>query len=123
MLKKGMAVSAGSGASDAYVGNLPPLHGIHAAVTRQSQAGEPDGDRAPEEKLSVAEAISLYTWCGAWHGGNEKRRGEIVTGRDADLVALEEDPFLTPPSDLWKIGVAMTVCGGCITYRRDDIDY
>ena len=110
MLKKGIAISAGS---DAPAGDLNPLCGIHAAVT----GGESD------EKLSVAEALSLYTWCSAWHEGNEKRRGEIVAGRDADLVILEEDPFLTPASDLHKIGVAMTICGGRVTYMRDDIGY
>ena len=120
MLKKGIALSAGS---DAPVEDLRPLHGIHAAVTRQSQTNEPKGGWTPDEKLSVAEALSLYTWSNAWHGSNEKRRGEIVPGRDADLVVLDEDPFLTPVSNLWKIGVAMTICGGCVTYRSDDIDY
>jgi predicted amidohydrolase YtcJ len=118
MLRKGIALSAGS---DAPVEDPRPLYGIHAAVTRQSQSGEPKGGWVSEERLSVAEALSLYTWSNAWHGGNEKRRGEIVPGRDADLVVLDRDPFLTPASDLWKIGVAMTVCGGRITYRSDDI--
>lgn len=110
ILKKGVALSAGS---DAPAGDLSPLGGIHAAVT----------NGVPEEKLSIAEALSLYTWGGAWHEGNEKRRGEIVAGRDADLVILEEDPFLTPVADIRKIGVAMTICGGCVTYRCDDIGY
>ena len=120
MLRKGIALSGGS---DAPIESLRPLCGIHAAVTRQSQDGKPEGGWMPEEKLSVAEAFALYTWDNAWHGYNEKRRGEIVPGRDADLVVLDEDPFLTPPSDLWKIGVAMTICGGRVTYGGDDIGY
>jgi predicted amidohydrolase YtcJ len=119
MLRKGIALSAGS---DAPIESLRPLDGVHAAVTRQNQAGEPEEGWTPEEKLSVAEAISLYTWGNAWHGGNEKRRGEIALGRDADLAVLEQDPFLTPPADLWRIGVAMTFCGGRVTYRNDDAD-
>jgi predicted amidohydrolase YtcJ len=119
MLRRGVALSGGS---DAPIEDLRPLSGIHAAVTRQSQAGEPQGGWTPDEQLSVAEALSLYTWGNAWQGGNEKRRGEIVPGRDADLVVLEQDPFLTPVSDIWKIGVAMTLCGGRVTYRSDDID-
>jgi predicted amidohydrolase YtcJ len=118
MLRKGIALSAGS---DAPIESLRPLDGVHAAVTRQSQAGSPEGGWIPEEKLSVAEAISLYTWGGAWHGGNEKRRGEIAPGRDADLTVLEQDPFLIPPADLWRIGVAMTFCGGRVTYRGDGV--
>jgi predicted amidohydrolase YtcJ len=114
MLRKGIALSAGS---DAPIESLRPLDGIHAAVTRQNHAGEPEGGWIPQEKLSMAEAISLYTWSGAWHGGSEKRRGEIVPGRDADLAILEQDPFLTPAADLWRIDVAMTFCGGRVTHR------
>ena len=119
MLRKGIALAGGS---DAPVESLRPLDGIHAAVTRQNQAGDPEGGWAPAERLSVAEAISLYTWGGAWLGGNEKRRGEIMLGRDADLAVLDQDPFLTSAPYLWKIGVAMTFCGGRVTYRRDDVD-
>ena len=120
MLRKGITLSAGSGAPNE---DLRPLYGLHAAVTRQNLDHEPNGGWLPEEKLTVAEALSLYTWSGAWFGGNEKRRGEIVAGRDADLVVLNEDPFLTKPSELWKIGIAMTICGGCVTYRSDDIGH
>jgi predicted amidohydrolase YtcJ len=119
MLRKGIALAGGS---DAPIESLRPLYGIHAAVTRQDQSGEPEEGWVPEERISVAEAISLYTWGVAWLGGNEKRRGEIAVGKDADLTALEEDPFLTAPSDLWKIGVAMTLCGGRITYRSEALD-
>jgi predicted amidohydrolase YtcJ len=118
MLRKGIALSGGS---DAPIESLRPLDGIHAAVTRQSQNEEAREGWTPEEKLSVAEAISLYTWGTAWHGGNEKRRGEIAPGREADLAVLEQDPFLIPAADLWRIGVAMTFCGGRITYRADTI--
>jgi predicted amidohydrolase YtcJ len=119
MLRKGIALSGGS---DAPIESLRPLDGIHAAVTRQGQSGKenPEDSWIPEEKLSVAEAISLYTWGNAWHGGNEKRRGEISLGRDADLAILGRDPFVEPVADLWKIPVVMTLCGGCVTYVGED---
>ena len=118
MMRKGIALSAGS---DAPVEDLRPLHGIHAAVTRLGPNDDPHMNWTPEERLSVAEAISLYTWDNAWHGGNEKRRGEILPGRDADLVVLEQDPFLTPTEGLWRIEVAMTLCAGRVTHRKSDI--
>jgi predicted amidohydrolase YtcJ len=119
MLRKGIALSGGS---DAPIESLRPLDGIHAAVTRQSPSVDenPEESWIPEEKLSVAEAISLYTWGNAWHGGNEKRRGEIAVGRDADLAVLDRDPFVEPVTDLWKIPVAMTLCGGRVTHGGED---
>ncbi|MDR2529342.1 MAG: amidohydrolase [Synergistaceae bacterium] len=118
MLKKGIALAGGS---DAPIESLRPLDGIHAAVTRQDQSGAPEGGWVPEERLTVAEAFSLYTWGNAWLGGSEKRRGEILPGRDADLTILDEDPFLVPAAELGKIGVAMTLCGGRVTYRSKNI--
>lgn len=115
MMRKGIILSAGS---DAPIENLRPMYGIHAAVTRQNHKGEPKGGWAPDEKLSVAEAIGLYTWNNAWNEGNEKRRGEIEPGQEADLVVLEQDPFLVAPEDLWNIEVGMTLCGGRITHRN-----
>jgi predicted amidohydrolase YtcJ len=114
MMRRGIVLSGGS---DAPVEDLRPLSGVHAAVTRQNPNGEPEGGWVSEEKLSVAEALSLYAWCGAWHGNSESRRGEIREGQDADLVVLEEDPFLVPPSDLRDIEVAMTLCAGRVTWR------
>jgi predicted amidohydrolase YtcJ len=118
MLGKGIPLAAGS---DAPVESLRPLDGIHAAVTRQSPGGEPENGWTPEERLSIAEALSLYTWADAWQSWNERRRGEILPGRDADLVVLERDPFATPAEELCKIDVAMTICGGRTTYRASDL--
>ena len=109
MLRGGGVISSGSGAP---AGSLSPLDGIHAAVNRSTASGA--GDLS--ERLSIAEAIGTYTWSAAWNGHNEKRRGEIAQGRDADIVVLDEDPFTVNPGDLADIGVAMTVCGGCITH-------
>ncbi len=117
MLRKGLVLSAGS---DAPIESLRPLDGIHAAVTRTLPGESVDKAWIPAEKLSVAEAINLYTWAGAWNGNNEKRRGEIAQGRDADLVVLAQDPFTVPPSNIGKIEVAMTFCGGRLTYGSED---
>ena len=115
MLRKGIVLSSGS---DAPIESLRPMRGIHAAVTRAAPGFEAAG-WVPEERLSVAEAIGTYTWNGAWNGHNEKRRGEILPGRDADLVVLEQDPFMVPASDLADIGIAMTLCGGRVTHASE----
>lgn len=118
MMRKGIVLSSGS---DAPIETLRPLQGIHAAVTRTAPDGEPSGGWVPEERLSVAEAVGTYTWNGAWNGHNERRRGEIAPGRDADLVVLDRDPFLVPAQELSDIGVAMTLCGGRVTHAAPEL--
>lgn len=73
------------------------------------------------ERLSAAEAINFYTWAAAWNGGTENRRGEITQGSDADLVVLEQDPFLVRPDEIAGIDTAITFCAGCAVYESGAI--
>ena len=66
--------------------------------------------------LSVAEALNVYTWAGAWNGGVESRRGDLAVGNDADVVVLEQDPFLVKPEEIAGIDVTMTFSAGRKVY-------
>ncbi len=66
--------------------------------------------------LTMAQAVNLYTWAAAWNGWNEKRRGEIAAGYDADLVILERDPFLIKLNEVSTIDITMTFCAGEVIY-------
>lgn len=71
--------------------------------------------------LSAAEALSFHTWSASWNGSNEQRRGELALGNDADIVVLEQDPFLVKPEEISKIDTAMTICAGNIVYDSGTI--
>ena len=101
MMRKGIVLASGSGGTEF----VSPLAGIQALVSQDAA-----------ERLSVAEAIGTFTWNAAWNGRNERRRGELAPGRDADLVVLDRDPFSAAPEELSGIEVVLTVCGGCVTY-------
>ena len=115
MLDKGIILSAGS---DAPVESISPILGIHAAVTRQDENNRPYGGWVESERLTVAEAINMYTWASAWHANEENQRGEIVVGKLADLTILEDDIFTIAPERIKNINVSMTMCGGNVTYKR-----
>ena len=68
--------------------------------------------------LSVAEALSIYTWCAAWNGENDFRRGEIAVGNDADLIVLEQDPFFVRPEEISLIDITATFVAGCTVYEN-----
>ena len=97
--QNGVVVSAGSGK------NLTaPLKAIGRFVS--------DG-------LSVAEALNIYTWGAAWNGGNDLRRGELAVGNDADMVVLEQDPFMVRPEEISLIDVTTTFTAGCVAYENN----
>ncbi|UZD14926.1 amidohydrolase [Virgibacillus natechei] len=106
-----------AGGSDAPIEEVNPLLGIQAAVTRKSSL---DGEvYNPEEKLSIFEAVRLYTVGSAYAIGQETQRGIIAEGFKADFTILEEDIFQTDPEKINEITVAMTVVDGDIAYKKE----
>jgi predicted amidohydrolase YtcJ len=89
-----------------------PLHGIYAAVTRQTLAGEPHSGWFPEERVDVEFALRAYTVNNAYAAGEERARGKIAPGYFADLVMLDADPLRIPSARLKDVKVMLTMVGG-----------
>jgi hypothetical protein len=111
-LKAGVRVA---GSSDHPAGLYPPLLGVQSMVTRQTASGEVIG---PQEKISLEEAFRMYTLYAAYAAGEERLKGQLAPGRLADLVVLERDPWETPPDQISRIGIHMTIVGGKVVYAR-----
>ncbi len=63
---------------------------IASAVTR---AGAPPELARPAERLTVAQALGLYTHGAAAATFEETRRGTLAPGMAADVTVLDGDPF------------------------------
>jgi predicted amidohydrolase YtcJ len=99
--------------SDAPVESPNPFLGIHAAMTRQRADGSPGSEGwYPEQRLSVQQAIEGFTLGPAYAGGMETHLGKLAPGYLADLIVLEQDLFVTPPSDLLEMESLGTMVGG-----------
>ncbi len=90
--------------SDAPIEELDPLAGIRAGVRRTK-----DGRGAwhPEQCLTVDEAFHATCVAPAWLARDERRRGTLIPGHEADLVVLDRDPW----ADLDAQVVATMVAG------------
>ena len=73
----------------------------------------------PEEKVSIAEAIRIYTWNSAYSEFQEQVKGSIEVGKLADLVVLEKDPLTAPEDELKDIRVDQTWVDGKQVYDRN----
>ncbi len=82
--------------------DLNPLAGVCAAVTRLDSSNNPI---APQESISVNEAIRAYTLGGAIASGCEKERGTIAPGMDADFAILNELPASRSLQDCVATGI------------------
>lgn len=109
-LDAGIKVAAGC---DFSPGPFAPLLGIQGMVTRTGWNGETWG---ANQKISVAEALRVYTWNGAYNSHEEHVKGSIAAGKLADFVVLADDPSAVEPGRLKDIQIVRTVVGGHTTY-------
>ncbi|MEZ5490461.1 MAG: amidohydrolase family protein [Gammaproteobacteria bacterium] len=111
MLDAGIMACAGS---DFSPGPFAPLMGIQGMVTRRGWDGKVWG---ANQRISVAEAIAVSTYNGAWASGEESIKGSITAGKLADYVMLAEDPHTIDPENIKDIEIARTVVGGMTSYE------
>jgi len=95
--------------SDHSASPFPPLMGIHALVNRVTKTGKPIGQ---SQKISVMEAIKLYTINAAYHSFDEDSLGSIEVGKYADMVVLGKDILTVPPETIIDIPIDITIVGG-----------
>ncbi|MBI4509745.1 MAG: amidohydrolase, partial [Deltaproteobacteria bacterium] len=112
-------MSAGArlvGGSDFPVEEVSPLLGIFAAVSRQDTEGNPPGGFLPEQRLTLEEAIRIFTVDAAWASFAERTRGLIAPGYVADLTIFDRE--LMPDRSLLDTHVERTIVGGKTVFRR-----
>ena len=102
--------------SDHSASPYPPLMGIHALVNRKSANGQPIGI---SQKISVTEALKLYTINAAFHTFEEDVLGSIEAGKFADMVVLGKDILTVPTETIIDIPIDMTIVDGKIVYQRE----
>lgn len=105
------------GGSDSPVESMNPLWGIYCAVTRKDRNGEPEGGWHPDEKLTVSQAVALYTRGSAYMEFAETEKGQLISGMLADFVVLSDNIFEIPENQLSEVRVMETYIGGNICYR------
>ena len=101
MIRAGIPVAAGS---DCPIENPDPLEGVWSAVAR------PGLDSS--ERLDVRQALYSYTTGASYASFSEDSRGTLDSGKVADMVILDKDPFKSEPDDLRNIRVVGTIMGG-----------
>lgn len=102
-----------AGSSDHPVTGFDPLDGLRAAVSRRNARGVVT---EADERVSLDEALALYTRSAAVASGCADRCGTLAPGLRADLVVLSGP--LRRASDLDDARVAETVLGGETVYAR-----
>jgi predicted amidohydrolase YtcJ len=98
-----------AGHSDSTVSAADPLLRIQDMVTRKGEDGVGYG---VNQRVTVEEAIKVWTLDAAYATFEEKIKGSITPGKLADFVVLRKDPRKVAPGAIKDIVVDSTYAGG-----------
>ncbi len=107
------------GSSDCPVEDFRPLTGIHAAVNRMGFDGKPEDGWMPGQKLTLHEALRLYTAGSAYNAFEEGIKGSVAAGKLADLVILSDSIEAVDLLRIKEIAVEKTIVGGRVVYSSE----
>ncbi len=109
------------GASDwPAVESASPWVAIETLVTRRAPGGT-GTPFAPEEAISLKEAVSMYTIWPAKTFGRAGADGTIHKGAAADLAIIDRDPFAIPITEIHQIKTVRTISDGAIIFDNGEI--
>jgi predicted amidohydrolase YtcJ len=108
-------ITAGAG-SDAPVTPLSPWWGLWAAVARQELTT--GNVLIPEERITILQALQMYTRNGAYTGFEEKEKGSLEPGKLADFLVIDRDVLSVPANEIKDVQVLKTFVGGELVYER-----
>ncbi len=117
LLDSGARIAFGT---DYSVEPLDPLEGLYASVSRKDRMGEEGDGWFPDQKLTMEEAIELYTVGAAYAQFMEDRKGRIKQGYLADMVIYNQNLMTIPHDRIMKAKVDYTIVGGKVVYQREE---
>ena len=89
-----------------------PLFGFHSAVARQDDKNFPAGGYQMENAVDRKSALLAMTRWAAYANFEDKLRGSIAPGKQADFVVLDRDIMTVPTAQMRRTTVRQTWIGG-----------
>jgi predicted amidohydrolase YtcJ len=93
---------------------------FNALVNRTRNDGTPEGGWLPEQRITMHDAIKMYTLDAAYSVFDEDVRGSIKVGKLADLTVTDLNLIEINPTDVLGMNVVMTVVDGRVVYEQEN---
>jgi hypothetical protein len=103
---------------DAPVANPDSMRVLGATVTRVTRSGEVLG---PDQRVTPYEGLKAITIWPAYQHFEEKVKGSIEVGKQADFVILSADPLTIDPLTIADIRVLETINDGHTVFEHPDM--
>ncbi|GGC76373.1 amidohydrolase [Thalassobacillus devorans] len=103
-------------ASDCSVTDFWPMRGIHTSLVRKSHTGQTIGEN---QRVSLLEAIRMYTINGAFASFEEDVKGSLEPGKLADLILFDRSLLNAGTEELLEAQVEWTIIDGELVYDKN----
>jgi hypothetical protein len=114
LIDEGFPIPGSSDATGTHPENTNPFFCISCAINRKTFSGK---TISPEERISMTEAVKMYTNYSAYAGFEENKKGSLEVGKLGDLIVVSENPWEVSDSEIVNIKVVCTILGGEIVYN------
>jgi hypothetical protein len=104
--------------TDFPVEGIDPLKTFYAAIFRQDVKGWPEGGFTPQQRLTREQALRGMTIWAAYAQFEEKEKGSLEKGKNADFVVLDKDLLKAEREELLQTKVLNTVVNGKLVFTR-----
>ena len=92
---------------------VEPRYALIGAVMRASRFGTAP---APEQRISMRDALRVHTMGSAYASFDEKVKGSIERGKLADFVVWSQDLYTATPQQLAQLAPVTTIVGGNVVF-------
>jgi predicted amidohydrolase YtcJ len=93
---------------------IEPKWALLGAVNRTTRGGYTP---APEQRISIRDALRMHTLGSAYASFEENIKGSIESGKLADMVVWSHDVYTASPGELRELKPLTTIVGGNIVYE------
>ncbi|MGF1730191.1 amidohydrolase [Photobacterium kasasachensis] len=99
--------------------DVNPWKAMESMVTRKDPNGQrPDETLWPEQRITIEQAIQMYTINGAMAQRIDDKSGSIEVGKSADMLILSQDVFNITPDRIGETEVQETIFEGKTVYSH-----
>ncbi len=116
-LKAGVPLAFGT---DYPVEPITPFRGLYAAVTRMNEEGSQT--YFPQNAVTRGQALAAYTQGSAYAEFEEKQKGILIPGYDADFILVDRDLYRVSPPALLTTQVLATYVAGAKVYSGQPLN-
>lgn len=104
--------------SDWSVTTANPLEQMEVAVNRIDPQNRSNPPFLPEQRLTLAQAVSGFTLGSAFVNHDDLESGSIEVGKRADIAVLDRNLFKAPVTELSDAFVELTLASGRVVFEH-----